>query len=95
MCVGEILSTRYDFGRRRRRAQDIRAVGKDDLLAFYDRHIAPSAPERRPLRLHFYSQNHHRAALQAQQEAGKNEKDEERENQTAELEVKRRWWWRA
>jgi insulysin len=52
---GECAMRRYDFGRPWRNAQRMRRVTREGLLAFFDDHIAASAPMRRRLSTHVFA----------------------------------------
>ena len=75
--AGEVLGMRYDFGRRQRRAAEIAKVTKDQLVAAYDRHVAPGGAGRRSIRLHFYSRSHF--DQEQQEQRGEKEEQEEEE----------------
>jgi len=52
----EIVQRRYDYGRPWRTASRVRKVTRQQLLAFYDRVLAPGAPETRRLATHVFDQ---------------------------------------
>ena len=51
----EIIQRRYDYGRPWRTAQRARAVTRAQLVAFFDRVLAPGAPEGRRLATHVFA----------------------------------------
>ena len=51
----EISKRRYDYGRPWRTAKRLRKVTREQLLAFYDRVLLPSAPSHRRLVTHVFA----------------------------------------
>jgi len=51
----EIAMRRYDYSRPWRKAEIIRGITREQLVAFFDRYIAPDAPESRWLATHVFS----------------------------------------
>jgi len=52
---GEIVQRRYDYGRPWRTARRVRKVTKGQLLAFFDRVVAPASPQGKRLATHVFS----------------------------------------
>jgi insulysin len=52
---GECALRRYDFDRPWRNARRMRAVTREGLIAFFDDHIAATAPARRRLSTHVFA----------------------------------------
>jgi len=52
---GEISQRRYDFGRPWRTAKRVRKVQREELVAFFDRFVAPGTPELRRLSTHVFA----------------------------------------
>ena len=57
-ALGELLSRRYAFNRRAARADAVLKVTKAELLEAWHERLSPSAPQRRPLRVHTYARAH-------------------------------------
>uniref|UniRef100_A0A7S2JII1 Coenzyme PQQ synthesis protein F-like C-terminal lobe domain-containing protein n=1 Tax=Haptolina brevifila TaxID=156173 RepID=A0A7S2JII1_9EUKA len=51
----EIVNRRYDYGRPWRTSKRLGGVTKAGLVAFFDRHLAPGAPEERRLATHVFA----------------------------------------
>jgi insulysin len=68
-ALGELLSRRYAFGRRAARAAAVLQLTQAELAAAWRKRLAPSAPLRRPLRVHMYAHAHAAEAGFAAEEA--------------------------
>ena len=53
---GEIATRRYDYARPWRVAERLKELSRSQLVAFYDEHLAATAPNRRRLATHIFSQ---------------------------------------
>ena len=51
----EIVTRRYDYDRPWRSAKRLRGITREQLLNFFDAHVAPGAPEARRLVTHVYA----------------------------------------
>ena len=60
---GEIVQRRYDYGRPWRTAKRVKKVTRPQLLAFFDKKIAPNAPEARRLATHVFAKKNAPAEL--------------------------------
>lgn len=53
---GEIVKRRYDYGRPWRVAQRVRKVSREQLLAFFDKYVAPGSPQSKRLTTQVFAQ---------------------------------------
>ena len=53
----ECTRRRYDFERPWRSAEKVKRLTREQLIAFFDRHVASGSPTRRQLSTHVYAQS--------------------------------------